>query len=138
MDLCLLHLLANILRSILPFHSLLTQLSPPPIHLQLPPFRELNPLRQRRNTRINGIPLILKLLALHIQIPQLDIEDLNELILLQLRDGVLVLLKTEINGHMHHLRVGVAEAGICERLEKGQEVGGPVGRQGVGYWNSYH
>lgn len=58
-------------------------------------------------------------------------EYLDELILLQLRLKVLVLREVHVDGHVDHLDIGVAKAGICglvsyfsnDHIENGEEWG---------------
>jgi len=73
---------------------------------------DLDTLRKRCDTGIDGVAFGLKTLAFGPQMRQLDVEDLDELALLELRLGVLVLGQLRIDVDVHHAQVGVAETGV--------------------------
>lgn len=86
------------------------------LSLQLPTLGALDALGERPYTRIDGITIILQLLALVPQIFQRYRERLDELIILERRLRVLIFWKREIDSDMDHAQVGIAEPGICEHV----------------------
>lgn len=71
-------------------------------------------LGERPDPRINRDALGLELLAQGPEVLERVGEDLDELVVLELRLGVLVLRKGHVDGDVDHAQVGVAEAGVVE------------------------
>jgi hypothetical protein len=82
------------------------------IKLQLEALGDLDAFGKSGDSRINGTAFSLQALALVPELRHGDMEDLDVLVILQLRHGVLVLGKAHVNGHVDHAHVGVAKAGV--------------------------
>lgn len=88
-----------------------------------PAFGEFDAFCKTAHTRVNGVAILLEFFAHIPKICQRDGEGFDELVFLKPGLRILVLRKRQVDGHVYHSQVRVAETRIFEESVNEEVVG---------------